>query len=857
MIVLVVLSALLVITGCTSDAPQTPSSVPTKMPVEESKASAEETETLIEESQPPTPVVIDVTETAAPESPVFKLPVEHYSYSELGIQTPCTISKDMVGQEIIVAGTINFLEIDEDEGGIFGNFAEPLCDIGFWVDPEVVDETSPYRLSMITNDAMLLFSGQVIVTEENPDEPLIFVYTVSLMPTVVTEMIYDDWENHPNFFLMTPNILDAIDSGADIAWYDKLASQDMLFATRLAHTAGLKLGIFISLNDIEWSERLSLEPELADAVAIDIDGKPIIAWSSGYIYDTNHPQWQEFLLKKLKEAVDVGVDAVFIDDNEGNGWWSNNPLEGYAGVFSEVSMQSFREFLKSRYSPDELAQLNIPDIDAFDYRQYLINNGFTKAYIADQIRQQWIGEGYNPIDIPLFIDFQEFQNQSTFQFLEHLILEVKNYAIETRGREILFTGFPLDILVPSNYAQFELYDFVTPISFRAWRGGFPPLGRSTHWYKMLYAASQKPAALGPQDTDPEIMPLLDYNAQNLIKLRFAEAVASQGSISPKSSLSNPDWGSIENEIEFAFDLYPETLREYSAFLRENALWFDSESTQALADIALVYSLPSLSYDKLTHINSWEGIANLLAHLHMPYEVIFFGDGIHINDTVTSDALSRYSLVILSHALALTENQEIAIVEYLEAGGALVAYGPLGEVDENQLPVNRTALSEASWQDSPGVYWFPESSIGDEYYRYVAYHPVVTQFGEAPENRVSEDRAVQIRDEVKPMLKEIFPEMLIEGNLSLQVGIQPYLVNETLIIHLVNFDYQFETDSVVPNQDITFSIRIPNGFEPDQAYYISPDFNEKIFLEYEWENDVITITVPTLEIWGIVQIESES
>ncbi|MCK4822867.1 beta-galactosidase trimerization domain-containing protein, partial [bacterium] len=366
--------------------------------------------------------------------------------------------------------------------------------------------------------------------------------------------------------------------------------------------------------------------------------------------------------------------------------------------------------------------------------------------------------------------------------MNDLIREVKNYAIETRGREILFTGFPLDFLVPSNYSQFALYDFVTPISSRAWRGGFPPLGRSIHWYKMFYASSGKPAALGPQDTEAEIFVLSTYDAQNLKKLQFAEAVANQGSISPKAGLGHPDWLGTEKDIELGFTLYPKTLREYSTFLRENIALFDSEAIQSLAEIGLVYSLPSLAYDKLAHIDSWEGTANLLAHLHIPYDVVFFGDGINLDDTITFDTLNQYPLVILPHILALTENQEGAILEYLEAGGKLIIYGALGEVDENQLAVERTALTEFLEQNSQDVYRFPESTVGNEYYRYVAYNEIAAQYGEAPESRISEDRAVQIREEMEAILAEMFSEMLIDTALPLHVGIEPYLVNNTLIIH---------------------------------------------------------------------------
>jgi hypothetical protein len=661
------------------------------------------------------------------------------------------------------------------------------------------------------------------------------------------------WWLKPNFFVLG-DVADAIPQGADVVLDDHPVEQEMKNAVRVARQAGLKYGIFVSLHDIEWLEREEFEPLLKDAVAIGFDGDPIIGWA-GAFYDTNHPLWQQFLVDKMKEAVDAGAEIICTDDNEGNAWFSNRGDYGEVGVFGEYSMRGFRDYLASKYSKDELAELGIDDLETFDYAAYLKGKGYSKEDIHEQILRKLFWEGYNPIEVPLFQDFQDFQNQNMINFQKRLIAEIKEYGRSTQNKEIIFTAYPWDLFLPENYALFSHYDLFSPEIHYAWRTGFPPKGRAAQWFKLGFAAAGVPGAFKTTDSPADVLSMAKYNTQNLLKIRFAEAYANRGAILNKPSMAAFDESFMKGR---EFDTDPETLRGYAEFLKAHRDVFSSESLRSVADVGVVFSLPSLFYDKWAHINSWEGISILLAHLHVQYDVIYTGDGIHDADSLDAEDLSKYPVIILPHVLALTEKQENALLEYVKGGGVAVVYGDLGRVNEHQQEVERPALSavlrgEVNSYGEGNLYYYPSEELGYGYYSYTIYSPIAEEFGEAPDLRVSEEKANEMRNEFQKLLEELIAERQIEGSVPRDVFVQSYLSDDGLYVHLINYGYEMTADEVNPI-NLSLRVRCPPGFVPTNTKLISPDSKQEIELEFSVNKGYANFEVPELLFWDVIILE---
>jgi len=665
----------------------------------------------------------------------------------------------------------------------------------------------------------------------------------------------ENWWLKPNFFVLS-DIPDAIAEEASVVLEYNLGRQVMVMRAQMARLAGIKYGIFISLHDIEWDEREALEPSLAEAVAIGFDGEPLPGWA-GVFYDTNHPLWQKFLVDKMKEAVDAGAEVICIDDNEGNAWFSNRGDEGEVGVFGEYSMQGFRQYLASNYSQQELEDFGIDALETFDYAAYLKERGHMKEDIYEQIQAKLFYEGFNPIDIPLFEDFQFFQNQSVVNLQEQLITEIKEYGMSTQGKEIVFMVYPCDLFTPENYSFFSHYDFISPELHYAWRAGFPPKGRAAQWYKLVFAAAEAPGAFKTTDSVPDVLPMVEYNTQNLLKIRFAEAYANRGSIINKSTMVA--FTESATMMEEEFQTAPETVRGYAEFLMAYDEVLGFESLESLADVGVVFSLPSLLYDKWAHINSWEGICQLLAHLHTQYDIVYMGDGIHDEDRITVGELSEYPVIILPHVLALTEKQENALLDYVNGGGVVVVYGNLGEVNEYQQEVARPLLNaalndEVNSYGEGKLYYYPSEEIGNEYYSYTVYSPIIEEYGEAPDLRVTEARANEMRTEFQGLLDELITEQRVEGLTQRDGFVQTYLSGDGLYVHLINYNYDLTTDAIEPVENLSLRVRCPAGFTPSGVKLISPDWGQETELEFSVDDGYISFEVPELLFWDILIIE---
>ena len=94
------------------------------------------------------------------------------------------------------------------------------------------------------------------------------------------------------------------------------------------------------------------------------------------------------------------------------------------GTFDAISMNGFRQYLSEKYAPSELAGLGIGDMENFNYRDYLIENGYDAAFRLGK-----------PLENPLGQDFRRFLQLETNRFITRLMDEARAYAQEN-GREI-------------------------------------------------------------------------------------------------------------------------------------------------------------------------------------------------------------------------------------------------------------------------------------------------------------------------------------------------------------------------------------------------------------------------------------
>ncbi|MEM2100184.1 MAG: CARDB domain-containing protein [Thermoproteota archaeon] len=76
------------------------------------------------------------------------------------------------------------------------------------------------------------------------------------------------------------------------------------------------------------------------------------------------PQWEEHFIRSAEKILDKGLNAIDVD-------CISVPPFAFGGDFSEWSVYKFRNYLASRFTREELANLGVRDVDKFDIRNYV------------------------------------------------------------------------------------------------------------------------------------------------------------------------------------------------------------------------------------------------------------------------------------------------------------------------------------------------------------------------------------------------------------------------------------------------------------------------------------------------------
>ena len=227
--------------------------------------------------------------------------------------------------------------------------------------------------------------------------------------SAATTFNYDKYKADGVFWGFMPNASIASDAAMN-QWVSKVKT----------HTSDSKY--FFGRGEFDWGWKWMIDfmndPELYWAKNLNGDA---IEWGnaadSGGVYNGYTHSWMshqgpEFLawLKYQVDRMTLAPVTHMMFDSQTS---STRTLHWLGGDFSIPSMNGFREYMRKKYTPQELISLGINNINNFNYRQFLINKGFTlQSYRAQA----------NSINgnIPLYKDFVYFQRQSLNDTMEEL-----------------------------------------------------------------------------------------------------------------------------------------------------------------------------------------------------------------------------------------------------------------------------------------------------------------------------------------------------------------------------------------------------------------------------------------------------
>ncbi|MGB4137599.1 MAG: hypothetical protein WA971_13600 [Microbacterium sp.] len=533
--------------------------------------------------------------------------------------------------------------------------------------------------------------------------------------------------------------------------------------------------------------------DLFDEVcARDLDGKPLRAhWvevdgigQECRLADRNNPVWREYLKGIIRLQIDAGAPGIQLDETD-------VPLLAvrYGGCFCKDCVKGFRAYLQTLQATP--ADLDGVDLATFDYGDWLRGKGFTT--------------GTAPQLYPLYAEYVRFQQHSIVETFRELAAYVREYAAE-KGRTVRLAGNfydcapyydpmvdEVDVLV----TEMRETTYQQPWFFR--HGVGIARGRSLVAVENPYGGV----------TEALLNKLEEGRARDLFRLTIFEASA----MGANMSLPYGSW--LGTEVKGSYWAPRALTAEVGQFLKAIDPLISNESANSTA---VVYSVASIVrntidsdqffdfdrwYQRVEATDArpasyWETIEGLSRGGRVFDSVVFPDEELRTTD-VTAAALDRYATVVVPDAWAVSPGQHELLLGYLERGGRVLVHGAYG----TELPGGADA---------------------------VLAHPNTTVTG-------------SIADVVAQVPQDVVAEL---GELA-AVNLHA-LADGTLALHVVNYDYDEDADSIRTRHDVRLGVTVPAS---SSTVTVHAPGRDPLTIAAEVVDGVTTVTLPVLDTYAVV------
>jgi uncharacterized protein (TIGR03437 family) len=589
-----------------------------------------------------------------------------------------------------------------------------------------------------------------------------------------------------------------------------------------------------------WGDCLKAFPVPDSARWIDITGRLIKVGrgadlSGGDLpqYSLSNQQWRNFLKAQAQHAIDIGADGFQIDNA---GATTNNIAFGgdQGGSFDPFTMGAFRDYLAKTCSSAVLrSQFDISDIATFDYGAW--------------IRQRGLQKTWNQIPLKgLATEFVVFRTLEEKNFVRELTLSAHQYAQEKYGRSFTVstnTNFGAQSHHLLNEVDYFLNEHYT---FNSFQGALSPFACVD--IKSYKGVRRWPVVVAPE---PLYLEGLPKATKNMIRLALGDIYAAGGTVAFAGAFNA--W-TVNNKI--AID--PDILKKYAQFILVNHGLFEnlrySPQVAILDSTALrqarlfqMDSVPSLGTSGSDE-SHYYGTARLLVDNNVQYDSILVPDGLLSTvPSFSAQQLQRYKVLVMPNVLILDDAQAGAVLEFVRAGGVVIATGMVGTHQPGGKLAARAELARLQERDGVtpfgnGVFVYTRRSLGSDY------------------QKKSDTERSTLRQVFRDLVLAYIKPEIVTGPVSEVYrtgGATAFLYNDAAgdyIAHLVNYDYNEFTDQFAVKDNVAVSIRVPmRGLR--YATFVSPDLAGPLYLPVTQTSDGVSVVLPRLEAYGILILQA--
>ena len=400
-------------------------------------------------------------------------------------------------------------------------------------------------------------------------------------------------------------------------------------AAEIAHRYGMRVDTYLQWNTMMYETFFAEEPRAKDWIQRDVSGLPILltyGYQQSFRYRPcfSNQEYLAYLKKLVRFAVEeVKTDFIHFDN------FDLNPEPD--SCHSPSCVNGFRNFLKSKYSPEKLRQrFGFDNVDHINPPQWNRDNPPERmAIIFDPAIQEWID-----FRCQVMADALRQMAEYAKSLNPEVAIEINPHGITGGNRawmnaidhSRLLTSTDAYVTEEQNFAEYFPEDSRLVSKIRS--------------YKLARTYNNVLLTVSPDDV------------ATAEKLAFNQTIGTAGS------------------GQFPSGRLPSFMLHYIAFYRRNRDLF--VGTHDLATVGVLRSYPSITYHNVRAQLSAILVEQALIQSRIPFHLIF--------DEPLSD-LAKLKVLILPDTECLTDEQIAKIRSFVENGGGLVATGHAGLYDE--------------------------------------------------------------------------------------------------------------------------------------------------------------------------------
>jgi hypothetical protein len=549
--------------------------------------------------------------------------------------------------------------------------------------------------------------------------------------------------------------------------------------------------------------------------------------------DSACPLWDGYLRASIRQALDLGIDGVWVDNFSPWDSLGSCPLKK---GFGEWAVAGFRGHLAKMFSPAELGAMGVGDASRFDVRAYLIAQCQAWGGSPENFRDKAWGDA-RWLDDPVWRAYLIYKRQTGTAALARYYRTIK--------REAAAMGKPDFLVMGNDIPMFGLgwprgtLDMVSTELSWGWsltggaRGLMPPPWGS---YVPVYKLAREHAAsrfvniwmYGPKD---------QLGKPNIARVLYYQGLANHTFPMPHYKANRRDVG---NEA---------TDEEFFAFVRRAAPTFGARVPAQ--DVGLYFSSSSelmtltpkgfVDFGNQTHAFSFWGWGTAMTWNHVCWRAI-------PEWKLTDDALAGLRVLVVPAAEVFPAADVPLLEHWVKRGGTLVLAGRCG-----------SRLGErgnfASCPPGTGLSVLAGTSAS-------------RQLGKGRVVTVADDPggAFYKAESERPQLLARFAKILAEAaspgigllqapDVPWQVGITPYVAPHRLFVDVNNTSIDLRTDTITPAPPIRFKVALPADLRGKQlhAEVLSPGAVPDVELT-SLEDGRVTVSLESVEVYASVLIE---